>query len=120
MTAARPASHAATNSSRVQKHEPVVGWTPNQSSCSSLSVKPQLSISLALAIARDTGGLPQQSLEQEMALLGLTIPDTNQIRTANPAKLETDSLRTHASARDLDGAIAQPLFPPEALEDVSL
>jgi hypothetical protein len=77
-------------------------------------------MSLALAVARGTGGLPHQSLEQEMALLSLTIPDANQIRTADPAKLETNGVGADASSLDRVGKIAQPLFPPEAREDVSL
>jgi hypothetical protein len=85
MTTARPAAHAATNSSRVQKHEPVVGWGPSHNSCSSENVKPQLSMSLTLPFARGTGILPYQALEQEMALLGLTVASANKIRTANPA-----------------------------------
>ena len=84
MTTARPAAHAATNSSRVQKHEPVVGWAPNQSSCSSLSVKPQLSMSLALPIARGTGSLPHQALEQEMTLLGLAVASAKELGAGDP------------------------------------
>jgi len=85
-----------------------------------LTERQATAINIARLSDRARGGLPQQSLEQEMALLGLTIPDTNQIRTANPAKLETDGMRTNASSLDRVGEIAQPLFPPEALEDVSL
>src|SRR5262245_41024928 len=120
MTTARPAAHAATNSSRVQKHEPVVGWAPNQSSCSSLRVRPHASMSLVLAIARGTGSLPHQLLEQEMALPGLTIAHANQIRAAYPAKLKTDSMRTDASGLNRISEIAQALFPPEATDDVGL
>ena len=103
MTTARPAAQAATSSSRVQKHEPVVGWGPSHSSCSSLKVRPQLSISLALVVTRGTGILPYQTLEQEMARLLLTGAHTNQIRTANPAQLKADSVGANASSLDRIG-----------------
>jgi hypothetical protein len=92
MTTARPAAQAATSSSRVQKHEPVVGWGPSHSSCSSLKVRPQLSISLALVVTRGTGILPYQALEQEMTRLSLTGAHPNQIWTAYPTKLDGDAM----------------------------
>jgi hypothetical protein len=60
-------------------------------------------MSLALAVARGTDALPHQSLKQEMALLGLTIPTTNQVRTAYPAKLEADGVGADASSLDRIG-----------------
>jgi hypothetical protein len=49
-------------------------------------------MSLALAPTRGTSILPDQALEQEMARLSLARAHPNQIRTANPAKLEADSV----------------------------
>jgi hypothetical protein len=60
-------------------------------------------MSLTLTALRGTGILPYQALKQEMALFGLTIPDTNQIRTADPAKLEADGVGTDASSLDRVG-----------------
>src|SRR6516165_2625010 len=100
MTTARPAAHAATNSSRVRKHEPVVGWAPNHNSCSSENVKPQLSMSLTLPPLRGTGILPYQALKQEMARLLLAGTHTNQVRATYPAKLKADGVGTDASSLD--------------------
>jgi hypothetical protein len=44
--------------------------------------------------------LPYQTLEQEMARLLLTRTHTNQIRTADPAKLEADSVAADFAAFD--------------------
>jgi hypothetical protein len=63
-------------------------------------------MSLTLAIARGTGSLPHQSLEQKMTLLGLTVASTNEIRTANPAQLDADGVG--ADAASLDGIGQEP------------
>jgi len=60
-------------------------------------------MSLTLTALRGTGVLPHQSLEQEMARLGLAVADANQIRTADPAKLEADGVRADASSLDRVG-----------------
>jgi len=50
-----------------------------------------------LAAARGTGSLPHQSLKQKMTLLGLTVASASKIRTANPAQLDADGVRTDTS-----------------------
>jgi hypothetical protein len=62
-------------------------------------------MSLVLTVAR-TLPLPHQLLKQKMALFGLTIPATDQIWTAYPAKLETDGVG--ANAPGLNGISQEP------------
>src|SRR5262249_10390417 len=118
MTTERPASHAATNSSRVLKHEPVVGWAPNHNSWISEKVSPQLSMSL-LAVARGTLSLPHQTLKQEMPRLGLAGTHAGKVRAANPGPFEANGVRSDSTVLDRIGQVAQAL-PAKTLEDASL
>jgi hypothetical protein len=57
-------------------------------------------------------------LKQEMARFSLAIPATNQIWTADPAKLKPNSMGTDAPGLHSVGQMAQSFRPAETVEDV--
>jgi hypothetical protein len=64
--------------------------------------------------------LPYQLLKQEMARLSLARAHTNEIRTADPAKLEANSVRSNDAAFDVIGQKGQAFRPAKTLDDVAL
>jgi hypothetical protein len=77
-------------------------------------------MSLVLAVARGTGGLPHQLLEQEMARLGLAVTSACEIRTVNPAKLDANSVGADLIGLDSVSQKTQTLRPAKTLNDVGL
>jgi hypothetical protein len=75
-------------------------------------------MSLTLAVARGTGVLPHQTLEQEMTRLGLTITSACKIRTANPTQFEANGMTGDFAAFDAIGQEGQTFRPAETGDDV--